>query len=56
MKDVRLSFTVTGRMEYRTAEVATAVVNKATGQMKYDWSNSHSSLAYVEHTRVGLKR
>ncbi len=41
-------------MEYRTAEVACAVVNKATGAMKYDCPNSHSSLAHVEHTPTGL--
>ncbi len=44
-----------GGMEYKTAEIATAVVNKARGQIAYDWPNSHSSLAHVEHTRAGLK-
>jgi len=37
-----------GGMEYKAAEIATAVVNKATGQIKYDCPNGHSSLAHVE--------
>lgn len=44
-----------GGMEYKTAEIATAVVNKATGQIKYDCPNGHSSLAHVEQTQAGLK-
>lgn len=43
-------------MEYYTAETATAVINKGTGQIKFNCPNSHSSLAYVEHTHEGLKR
>ncbi len=41
-------------MEYRNAEVGRALVNKATGSMKYDWPDSHSSLAHVEHSPGGL--
>ena len=41
-------------MEYKIAEIASAVVNKGTGEIKYDCPNSHSSLAYVEHTPTGL--
>jgi hypothetical protein len=41
-------------MEYKTAETAMAVVNKSTGKIKYNNPNSHSSLAYVEHTETGL--
>lgn len=41
-------------MEYKFAETATAVVNLGTGDIKYDWPNSHSTLAYVEHTQDGL--
>jgi len=42
-------------MEYKLAETALAVVNKGEGDIKYDCPNSHSSLAYVEHTHEGLK-
>lgn len=42
-------------MEYKTAETGTAVINKATGQISYNWPKSHSSLAYVEQTESGLK-
>ena len=42
-------------MEYKIAETATAVVNKAIGEINYNWPNSHSSLAYVEQTQEGLK-
>lgn len=41
-------------MEYKLAETASAVVNIGTGDIKYDCPNSHSSLAYVEHTQDGL--
>lgn len=42
-------------MEYKIAETAMAVVNKSTGEIKYNCPNGHSSLAYVEHTHMGLK-
>ena len=41
-------------MEYVNAETGMAVVNKGTGQIKYNWPNSHSSLAFVEHTQDGI--
>ncbi len=41
-------------MEYKLAETASTVVNIGTGDIKYDCPNSHSSLAYVEHTQDGL--
>lgn len=40
--------------EYRSTEVGRAVINRAEGAMPYDWPNSHSSLAHVEHTPQGL--
>ena len=43
-------------MEYKLAETGLAVVNKGTGDIKYNWPNSHSSLAYVEQTESGLKK
>jgi hypothetical protein len=41
-------------MEYDEPEIASAVINRGLGKIKYDWPNSHSSLAYVEHTQAGL--
>jgi hypothetical protein len=41
-------------MEYKTAEIARATVNRGTGAIKYDVPGGHSSLAYVEHTQDGL--
>lgn len=42
-------------MEYKTAETGTAIINKGVGEIKYNWPNSHSSLAHVEQTESGLK-
>lgn len=39
--------------EYKEAEVASASV-KGVGELKFDWSNSHSSMALVEHTPKGV--
>jgi len=52
----RVSVHIPSGMEFKTEEVAAAVVNKSTGQMKYDWPNSHSCMAIVEHTQEGLKK
>jgi hypothetical protein len=38
------------------AEIASATVNLGTGAITYDCPNSHSSLAYVEHTPHGQMR
>ncbi len=43
-------------MEYRSAEIGRAAINKGTGPIAYDWPESHSSLAHVEHTQAGLLR
>lgn len=51
----RISVQLPNGMEYKTAETGTAVVNKAVGNIKYNWPNSHSSLAHVEQTQDGLK-
>lgn len=40
--------------EYREMEVAQTAVLKGTGEIKYDWHKTHSSLAAVEHTPTGL--
>ena len=45
-----------GGMEYKTAEICQAAVNKGTGPIAYNWPGSHSSLALVEHTQAGLVR
>ena len=41
--------------EYKLAEIGNATVNRGMGMLTYDWPNSHSSLAEVEHTHEGLK-
>lgn len=41
-------------LEYKVAEIARAVVNRASGALPYEWPNSHSSLAHVDHTPTGL--
>jgi hypothetical protein len=41
-------------MEYKMAETAAAVVNRAMGKIPYDFPNGHSSLAEVEHTQTGI--
>ena len=43
-------------MEYKLAETGLAVLNKGSGDIKYNWPNSHSSLAYVEQTESGLQK
>ena len=51
----RISVLLPNGMEYKMAETGSAVVNKGSGEIKYDWPNSHSSLALVEQTESGLK-
>jgi hypothetical protein len=41
--------------EYLEMEVAQAMVLKGTGAIKFDYRNTHSSMAEVEHTHQGLK-
>jgi hypothetical protein len=52
MIDVRLP----NGMEYKTAAICQAVVNRGTGPIQYDCPGGHSSLAAVEQTHAGLKR
>ena len=55
-KEHRIRVQLPFGMEYKTAETAMAIVNKSTGKIKYNKPNSHSSLAYVEHTETGLAK
>ncbi len=41
--------------EYLEMEVAQTMVLKGTGAIKFDHRNTHSSMAEVEHTHLGLK-
>jgi hypothetical protein len=41
-------------MEYKEMEVAQTGVLKAKGTIAFHHKNTHSSLAYVEHTDKGL--
>jgi hypothetical protein len=43
-----------GGMEYKEMEVAQTGVLKGTGALKFDWQETHSSLADIEHTHEGL--
>lgn len=52
----RVVLRMPGGMEYKEMEVAQAVVLKGTAAIKFDHTNTHSSLAVVEHTHAGLKR
>ncbi|PYS51980.1 MAG: hypothetical protein DMG13_17445 [Acidobacteria bacterium] len=42
-------------MEYKEFQVAQSVVLKGTGAIQFDYRNTHSSLADVEHTHQGLQ-
>ncbi len=42
-------------MEYKVAETVKAVVNKGTGEIKFNCPGGHSSLAHVDQTHEGLK-
>ena len=42
-------------MEYKEFQVAQSVVLMGTGAVKFDYKNTHSSLAEVEHTHKGLR-
>jgi hypothetical protein len=43
-------------MEYKTAAICQATVNRGLGPIRYDWPGSHGSLAHVVHTEAGLRR
>lgn len=49
----RIHVGMPGGFEYSMAEIASAAVNKAMGDIAYDWPHSHSSMANVEHTEHG---
>jgi len=42
-------------MEYKEFQVAQSVVLKGMGAVKFDYKNTHSSLADVDHTQKGLQ-
>jgi hypothetical protein len=42
-------------IEYREFEVAQAVTLKGTAAIRFDYRNTHSSMAEVEHTNLGIK-
>jgi hypothetical protein len=43
-----------GGFEYKEAEVALATTLRSTGAVEFDWKETHSSLAEVEHTNEAL--
>lgn len=50
----RVIVRIPGGFEYLEMEVAQTGILKGTGEIKYDWQHTHSSLAEVEHTPTGL--
>lgn len=50
----RVIVRIPGGFEYLEMEVAQTGILKGTGEIKYDWRHTHSSLAEVEHTPTGL--
>lgn len=50
----RIQVVMPEAFEYGFAEIASAKVNRGLGEIRYDWPNSHSSLAHVEHTPSGV--
>jgi len=53
-KQQRVIVNMPGGMEYKEMEVAESAVLKGTGTIRFDYHNTHSSLADVEHTQAGL--
>jgi hypothetical protein len=44
-----------GGMEYKEFQVAQSVILRGEGPIKFDYQNTHSSLADVDHTHQGLQ-
>jgi len=53
-KEQRVIVQMPNGLEYKEMEVAQAAVLKGTGTIRFDYHNTHSSLADVEHTHAGL--
>jgi hypothetical protein len=50
----RIRVQMPGGFEYKEAEVALAATLSSTGENKFDWKGTHSSLAEIEHTNEAL--
>jgi hypothetical protein len=50
----RIAVQMPNGFEYKQAEVALATMLSSKAEIKYDWNNTHSSLAKVEHTNEAL--
>ena len=50
----RVIVTMPNGFEYHEMEVAQTGTLKSTGEIKFDWSGTHSSLAEVDHTPEGV--
>jgi hypothetical protein len=50
----RVILQIPGGFEYKESEVALAKSLRSTGEIKYEWTDTHSSLAEVEHTGEAL--
>jgi len=53
-EEQRVIVKMPGGFEYKEMEVAYSKTLKSTGAIKFDWKDTHSSLADVEHTQDGL--
>jgi hypothetical protein len=50
----RIRVQIPGGFEYKEAEVALATLLSSSGEVKFDWKGTHSSLAEIEHTNEAL--
>jgi hypothetical protein len=50
----RVRLSMPNGFEYKEMEVAQSIVLKGGGPLKFEYKNTHSSLADVEHTHTGL--
>jgi hypothetical protein len=50
----RVSVQMPNGFEYKEAEIALAAMLSSSGEVKFDWNATHSSLAEIEHTNEAL--
>lgn len=53
-EEQRASISLPGGFEYKESEVAQCAVLTSTGENRFDWQGTHSSLADVDHTPQAL--
>jgi hypothetical protein len=50
----RVIVQIPGGFEYKESEVAQTAMLNSSGEVKFDWKGTHSSLATIEHTNEAL--